>query len=260
MIANRYKILNKINSGEFGSIYSGEKVRTCDKVAIKMESLDKNNGLLKHETNVYQYLKELPCVPNIKWYGVQKNIQYLVMPLYDYSLCRFIEDKKYMGNRTISQTGEELINIMRFVHEKGIIHRDIKPDNFMIDTANDKIVLIDFGFARRYITADGIHIPYKNGKNIIGTPNYISMNIHNGDEPSRRDDVESVCYILFFLFNNMSIWCSSNEIDMIKNHKLNTRNENDMNPIFYNIFNRCMNTTFMSYPDYDEIIKMIRTL
>lgn len=259
IIAHRYILLYQINKGEYGKIYNGEKLRTKEKVAIKMESNNEQYNLLKHETKVYQYLKELDCVPTLKWFGIQEKVQYLVMPLYDYSLSKYLEDKRYMGTNNIYDIAKRLLTIIKSVHDKGIIHRDIKPENFMIDVSNDKIMLIDFGFAKRYLHENGTHKEFNSERNIVGTPNYISINIHNGDEPSRRDDVESVCYILYFIYMGINKWTIDKSLNIVE-QKIKCRLDERCPSSFRKIFNCCSETSYKEEPRYSIITQSLQTV
>jgi len=77
-----------------------------------------------------------------------------------------------------------MITRIEFCHSKHFLHRDIKPDNFLIGYGRKqhKIYLIDFGLAKRYINKDGNHIKYREGKSLTGTARYATINTHMGIE------------------------------------------------------------------------------
>mmetsp|Transcript_3843 Transcript_3843/g.3776 ORF Transcript_3843/g.3776 Transcript_3843/m.3776 type:complete len:109 (+) Transcript_3843:356-682(+) len=106
--------------------------------------------------------------------------------------------------------GIQMVKRIQKVHEERIIHRDIKPDNFLIGGTNatkDQIYIIDFGLAKNYLnSSDGQHIPYKDGKNLTGTARYASINTHKGVEQSRRDDLESIGHVLLYFLRGSLPW------------------------------------------------------
>ena len=134
----------------------------------------------------------------------------------------------------IKNVGEQMIRLIHILHNKGLLHRDIKPSNFLFGLNNSQHILhlIDFGFCKRYIFGKDNHIEFKQTSDIIGTINYISLNVHKKYEPSRRDDLESIIYIILFLLDKMS-WngltnSSFESISTIISLKENLTNNNDI--------------------------------
>lgn len=158
------------------------------------------------------------------------------------------------------------------MHSKGIIHRDIKPDNFLVGIGKKQhmIYAIDFGLARRYKDpTTGAHIPYKDGKNLTGTARYASLNTHLGIEQSRRDDLESLGFMLMY-FNRGSLpWqgirakTKKEKYDAIKQKKIATTVEalcSGYPNEFAVYLNYCRKLKFDETPDYDFLLKSIRDL
>ena len=208
IIANKYKILEEIGRGAFGKVFKGENIRRRELVAIKVEKVNGEIKSLKYETQIYQALTsgvKHPGFVQVKWFGLIQDYYFMVMPLLGDTLGQF--KRAYPGGgklpiHLVLYYGKEMVKRLQHIHEKGFIHRDVKPDNFLFDLNTDvnNMYLVDFGFCKQYLLPDGSHIPKKTNKQLIGTPNYVSINIHNGLEPSRRDDLESVGYIMINLF------------------------------------------------------------
>lgn len=110
--------------------------------------------------------------------------------------------------KTTLMVGVQMLELIRYVHSKETLHRDIKPDNFLIGYRNNskKVYMIDFGLSRKYRTPKGDHIGYKDNKTLTGTARYVSINTHIGIEQSRRDDLESFIYVLIYFLKGSLPW------------------------------------------------------
>ena len=205
-VAN-YECGEKIGSGAFGIIYRGRNYRTGEPVVLKTEPINTVYSSIKHESNILNILYSKSCrsIPPIYWYGTIEDpaLRLLVIPYYKESLEMLrIENAKMLFNVI-----RAAISILNHIHDNYVVHRDIKPANFMIH--NDELILIDFGLATFYVDSNEKHIPPANPKktHIIGTPKYVSWNVHCGEEYSRRDDLMSVVYIgLFLLYGAKNLW------------------------------------------------------
>lgn len=196
---NKYACLSKIGSGRFGIIYKGIHEKTNKYVAIKMEPLA-NIQSLKHETMMLNYLYSKSCenVPIIHWFGIFNELQCLVMPYYECSLYDFAKniDRHTMDVETIIRS---LMRVLQSVHSTGVIHRDIKPQNFMLK--NNTFILIDFGMATFYVDKNYKVIPENPilKEHLLGTLKYISYYVQIGKQYARRDDIISIGYIYMWL-------------------------------------------------------------
>lgn len=201
-------IIKKIGSGSFGDVYVGIKNKKF--VAIKIEDNRKNTRLIG-EVLKYRELNKGNMKDGIpKIYSFIKTSQYnfMVMDLLGPSLDKlFILHKYSFDVDTVFNIGYQIINLIEKIHNIGIIHRDIKPNNFLIDTIEmDKIYIMDLGLSKRYIDSNNVHRKQKKLKSLIGTPRYMSINVHKKIEPSRRDDMESIGYMLIYFLRGELPW------------------------------------------------------
>jgi len=186
LIANKYLLGSKLGTGSFGTVHRAKNVRTGEEVAIKMEP--KTTGLLANEARIYRYLTPMNRIPQMRWFGTAENISFLVLDLLgDESLASV-----NLSVESAIECGIQMIDIIQELHLKKMIHRDIKPSNFVFGRETDDIFLVDFGFCRTYEDADGTHILPRNGKGMLGTPDFVSDHVRGGMEPSRRDDLWSI--------------------------------------------------------------------
>ena len=206
IIDGKYKILKKLGEGSFGKIFSGINNNTKEEVAIKIEQ-DNDSSVLKNEARMYTALREIDGIPNIRAWGKEGKFNYLVID----HLGKSLEELKNNSSgklslKTVLLMGLQMINRIEAVHSYGILHRDIKPDNFLIGNDNKNVLyLIDFGLSKTYLKK-GKHVAIERNRNITGTARYVSINVHKGILPSRRDDMESIGYILLYLLNGDLPW------------------------------------------------------
>lgn len=209
-VARKFRIGPKIGSGSFGEIYAGTNVHTGEEVAIKLEPLKTKHPQLLYESKLYRVLQGGYGIPGVKWFGSEGDYNVLVIDLLGPSL----EDLfNYCGKRltlkTVLLLAEQMISRLEFMHSRSYIHRDVKPDNFLIGTGTRKHIcyVIDFGLAKKFQDPrTGRHIPYIEGKNLTGTARYASISTHLGIEQSRRDDMESLGFVLMYFLRGCLPW------------------------------------------------------
>ena len=232
----KYELIERIGAGCFGSIYRGRNIRTSEQVAIKVESINSETMLLKNESVIYQYLKDCSGIPKVKWFGKDDQNYYMVIELLGQSLEQLKVERGTLTLQLTIQIGQQILSILQSIHDLGLVHRDIKPDNFLLHLRSFKtppswavmsdeddadcafsmrkgvkskqLFMIDFGFCKKYSISDNP----KTTTSLIGSPNYASINAHNCVELSRRDDLESLGYMLIYLHLGKLPWST----DIIK--------------------------------------------
>jgi len=212
IINGKYTLVKKIGQGSFGDVYIGQDKTTGSYVAIKKEHIEKKH-ILKHEYDIYKSIqstgtKTKPRVPHVYWFGVHDNHQVMVMEYLGNSL-EFLFNYHCRGKfspKTTIMLGIQMLDQLALLHCCGYIHRDIKPENFLmgIGSYNRYVYLIDLGLGKAFKTK--AHIKEVKGKNLVGTARYSSINSHKGIELSRRDDLESLGYLLVYFAKGELPW------------------------------------------------------
>uniref|UniRef100_A0A1I8HXX6 non-specific serine/threonine protein kinase n=1 Tax=Macrostomum lignano TaxID=282301 RepID=A0A1I8HXX6_9PLAT len=198
IVNQKYRLIKKIGSGSFGEIYLGVNQTNGEEIAVKLESQKARHPQLLYESKLYKLLQGGIGIPHVRWFGVEKDYNVLVMDLLGPSLeDLFSFCSRRFTMKTVLMLADQMINRIEYVHNKNFIHRDIKPDNFLMGIGRhcNKVFIIDFGLAKKYRDSrSGKHIPYREDKNLTGTARYASINAHLGIEQSRRDDMEALGY------------------------------------------------------------------
>ena len=223
---NKYKAKKLIYKTNLSSIYEGINIKDNEPVAIKLEKKSSKLALLESEAYFLFYLKGYG-IPKIITYGNSGLYKVLVEELLGLSIhCLWEMRKRYKTGsklliKDVCMIALQGLERLEFIHSKNIIHRDIKPHNFLCGKNNpETIYLIDFGFARKYMSSrTGKHIKYKWIKYAYGSFRYYSINANKGYELSRRDDLESFGYMLVYLAKQYLPWISTEELNIDKNIK-----------------------------------------
>ncbi|KAG8507559.1 Casein kinase I isoform delta [Galemys pyrenaicus] len=201
-VGNRYRLGRKIGSGSFGDIYLGTDIAAGEEVAIKLECVKTKHPQLHIESKIYKMMQGGVGIPTIRWCGAEGDYNVMVMELLGPSLeDLFNFCSRKFSLKTVLLLADQMISRIEYIHSKNFIHRDVKPDNFLMGLGKkgNLVYIIDFGLAKKYRDArTHQHIPYRENKNLTGTARYASINTHLGIEQSRRDDLESLGYVLMY--------------------------------------------------------------
>jgi serine/threonine protein kinase len=257
IINNKYKIIEKLGAGCFGEIYKGENIRTQEHVAIKVEPISNNLKLLKNESVIYQYLTGITGIPVVKWFGKDTVNYYMVLNLLGQSLQTLVISRKSFSLKLVLQIGLQIIFILQSIHDKGLVHRDIKPDNFLLgnnDTNKKQIYIIDFGFCKSIANV----INAKKTTGLIGSLTYASINAHNYTELSYNDDLESLGYMLIYFYQGFLEWQKIEHVQDIIKAKREIVNNEKIPIVLRDFIRLCLNKEFKETPDYNNLITLFK--
>ena len=272
-IAGRYRLIKKIGSGSFGETYKGIDLKNNTEVAVKLEPSTSHHPQLDYEAKVYRALQGGIGIPKIYWNGPVGDYLAMVIDLLGPSLEDLfnLTRKKFLV-KTALIIADQMIQRIEYFHSHHFLHRDVKPDNFLIGTGKTKelIYIIDYGLAKKYYNQQAFeHIPYRDNKSLTGTARYASLNTHMGIEQSRRDDLECIGYVLMYFLRGSLPWqglkasTQKKRYQAIKNVKSGTTIESLCKGFpneFATYISYCRNLHFFDTPDYNYLRKLFRDL
>jgi len=278
VIQNKYKLEGVLGKGQFGTVCKGIILRTQEPIAIKLELRSTPIVSLRHESMVLRHLnnKHVSQIPQLYYYGCQDVYMCLIMTYYKENSLDCYE----LEIEHIYEWWEQSCAILRSIHEHGVVHRDIKPGHFMKVTYGQEKTswhLIDFGLATTYLDENNKHVLENETKkeSLIGSPNWISVYIHEGKEPTRRDDYIALVYIFMDLCLQtigselpwLDLYPGFHTIESMYNHSMENQKSWDClktmidksilkeeeKTLFHQIIFLCSQLAFSDKPPYDHI-------
>ncbi|XP_029116998.1 casein kinase 1 isoform X2 [Elaeis guineensis] len=273
VIGGKFKRGRKIGSGSFGELYLGVNMQSGEEVAIKLEPVKTKHPQLHYESKLYILLQGGSGIPHLKWFGVEGEYSVMVIDLLGPSLeDLFNYCNQKFSLKTVLMLADQLISRVEYMHSRGFLHRDIKPDNFLMGLGRkaNQVYIIDYGLAKKYRDLQTHkHIPYRENKNLTGTARYASVNTHLGVEQSRRDDLESLGYVLMYFLRGSLPWqglkagTKKQKYDKISEKKMLTPVEvlcKSYPSEFISYFQYCRSLRFDDKPDYSYLKRLFRDL
>ncbi|ORZ12355.1 kinase-like domain-containing protein [Absidia repens] len=212
VVGVHYKVGKKIGEGSFGVIYEGTNLLNNQQVAIKFEPRKSDAPQLRDEYRTYKIMAGTVGIPSAYYFGQEGLHNILVIDLLGPSLeDMFDVCGRRFSTKTVAMLAKQMINRVQTIHEKNLIYRDIKPDNFLIGKPGsayaNNIFMVDFGMAKLYRDPKTKqHIPYRERKSLSGTARYMSINTHLGREQSRRDDLEALGHVFMYFLRGSLPW------------------------------------------------------
>jgi len=262
MKVQKYKIINIINSGTFGTVYSCSHNNTIYAIKETIDYLP-----LYHEAKIYKDLRNVNNISQLNDFFENAGKYYLVLNCYPENLIKYkyrtYNSQHYIGN--LINITITLFETIKEIHNLGYVHRDLKPDNVCLN-ANMVPHIIDFGLSKKIIH-NNIHMECVTLKSLIGCETFISINVKNLIEPSRRDDIESIIYIIAFMLiqSKFEVKFAQNKIDLLllKDFLFNSTCTIEPNrgliTSLIQILTYCQKMTFTQKPNYEYIIKLLTT-
>lgn len=258
LFIKNYKITNLIGEGNFGKVYKADHTESSLSVAIKLEKSTKFSQI-ENEIQVLKALQDNKGFPKLIDFGILLDQKYCIMTLLKQNLYSYIQhNRKDLDLSSILEIALECLSIIKTLHSNSFIHRDIKPNQFLFDE-NLNINLVDFGLCKKYIHGNIIHIPYNENRPFVGTMSYASYNTHLGIQQSRRDDLESFCYMISFLINGKLPWSQNKKIKIEASEVKKMKNNTNGTELFGkyielgNVFKYIKQLNFEDSPKYDLI-------
>ena len=264
-----YCIRTMIGEGGYAKLYEVYDVISKKTLALKI-SYDKPH--LFQEFQIYKHLHEDSLanekgIPQIIDYQEDEKKGYLLMQLLGLSVEAYMENIGLKPDlRFTIELGYQMLNLIEYIHSRGIVHRDLSPSNFLfgLNKEKEKLFLVDFGLSKKYLLDNGDHIPFNSYVPFVGNTRFCSKFTSGRLEYCRREELASLCYILIFVMKGSLPWDNFEPKDplfyyyYLAIYKANIDEEElygdiqlDFRKLLNDIFHHAYSTMFQEKPDYD---------
>lgn len=270
IIAQDYQLSKQLSTSTSTEIWQATNLKTNEQFAIKFEKSSSEHQSLKTEYQIYSELNSGSdssdlSIPKVHLYGTENNNNFMISDLLGLSL----EDtlKKCGGKftlKTVLMLADQILERLEWLHSKSFIHRHIHPGMFVtgLNENNQKIYMVNFCHASKYLDEEGEYVQFQDAITNIGVPCYSSLSTDLGIQPSRKDDLESIGYMLVQFLKGSLPWTNSSPKEMT--------DQKIMIPIedlckgfpeeFENFLQHCRNLKFDDLPDYCKLRAMFKNL
>jgi serine/threonine protein kinase len=205
----RIRLGKRIAKCRSSALFRGKDVKTGEQVAVKLEPKCTRHPQLQYEVKVHLALAGVPGVPQRRWSGDEQDFRIMVMDLVGPSLERLFQHlERSMALENIVGWGLQVLKCVEHIHARGFVHRDVRPDVFMVGRLDlETVYVAGLALARRYRQRrSGEHVSCDVQKTSMWNVHFASANSHLGMPQSRRDDLESVGYMLIYFFRGLLPW------------------------------------------------------
>lgn len=281
-LINGWRLQQMLGAGSFGFIHLGKREgitggnHAPDQVAVKFEVNDPRgrHAQLQNEFTVYQALHNQAGFPKVFEYRSTTQYNYMTMQLMGENLETLMKEQggelPRFSLKTVLLIADQLLNLIEKLHEIGYIHRDIKPENIMIGADQEnrhRIHLLDMGLAKRYVNPlTKEHLGYQQHTSLSGTARYTSINSHLGIEQTRRDDLESLVFVLIYMACGKLPWQGfkgnrETKYQLIERAKLQLDVEQmcqGLDSEFAEALKYCRGLQYHEEPDYEHLRKLFQ--
>lgn len=274
VIAETWEILRSLRYGPPITVYLAKNIFTGVQVAVKTERISHHRPRIHNELQIYNCIRNAPPqvevigIPFIHYSGRHGSINFLIMDRLGPSLQEILNTRIRFSMKTVFMIGIQAINRLELIHSKSVVHRNLTPEHMLMDVNNySTLYFVGFGHAGNYCDPiTGTHIPLSRHNSHGSSLDFTSKNGQNGLTLSRRDDLESLGFILIYLRNGRLPWTDINSSDGERRRIVTVRkNRLSLNQLCQGLpnemkqfFEYVRRLRFAETPNYASLMRLFR--